>query len=443
MEYETQELEQAILGQVMKNPDCMSEIGTVIQAGDFFSLDHQNIFSAIEDLYENKKPVTVISAYALCAKRGQIFSSDYLKTIVANTASARNVTHYAGVLAGKAKERKIYQAAQSIMDLYEDPRSADDKLDIAQALLMAIGERKSADVHDMPSILKNVVKSLEERFEAGGEILGLPSGFKAIDERIGGYRGSDLIIIAGRPGMGKTTFGMNIAEKCALAGGRPLIFSLEMSKEQLAERSICSIGNIPLKLMRSGQVMASNEHCSSLSASIGRMIKTNMKIIEKGAISIGEMKSISRRENRKSEVSMVLVDYLQLMDSKAEGQVQKITEISGGLKALAKELDCPVFALSQLNRSVESRPNKRPVPSDLRDSGAIEQDADIIHFLYRDVVYDPNTNNPNVTEVGTAKFRHGETGTDLLASELHVSRFVDFHGTFIEDEPVENKRGQY
>jgi replicative DNA helicase len=353
----------------------------------------------------------------------------YLAELEENTPSVSNIRAYAQVVRERASLRRLIEAAQDIADAGFNPqgRSSAELIDEAERLIMQIGEQgpKAGGPRDVGALLAETVERIEELCNTGSDITGLSTGYVDLDRFTSGLQKSDLIVIAGRPSMGKTSFAMNLVEHAALSQNAPvLVFSMEMPAEQLVMRMLSSIGRINQTEVRTGKLDRGG--WDKLSKAVGKLKDASLLIDDTPALTPTELRSRARRIKREhGDLAMIMVDYLQLMRvaGASEGRTAEISEISRGLKALAKEFRCPVVALSQLNRALEQRPNKRPVNSDLRESGAIEQDADVIMFIYRDEVYNPESPDQGVAEIILGKQRNGPIGTVRLAFIGEYTRF--------------------
>ena len=344
-----------------------------------------------------------------------------------NTPSAANIRRYAEVVSEKRTLRDLLAASAQIADLAnaDGSKPIDQRIDEAQAVIFSLAERRGGGADDPEGIgvlLPGVVDDVQARFDRGGAITGLSTGFDDLDAKTCGLNPGDLVVVAGRPSMGKTAFALNVAEHVAVNEGKPaLVFSMEMGKKQLSERSIASIGRVSMNALRSGRM--SDDEWSRMSFAIGKLFKAPLLIDDAPALTVTQMRSRARRIAKKHGLSLVVVDYIQLATGEGQSREQEVSSISRGLKALAKEFNCPVIALSQLNRKVDERPNKRPLMSDLRDSGAIEQDADLILMMYRDEYYHPETTDKGIAEIIVAKQRMGETGIIPVLFRGEFSRF--------------------
>ena len=425
------ESEQSVIGGLLIDPNAFDRIDFLAES-DFYRADHRIIFRHIALMLSERKPVDVVTvAESLVSAGDNEVGLAYLGELQANTPSAANIKRYAEVVSEKRALRDLLEASSQIAEVATNDSSspASQRIDEAQAIVFALAERRAQsgneDAEIVGSILAGVVADIHERFDRGGQITGLPTGFSDLDEKTCGLQGGDLVIVAGRPSMGKTAFAINVAEHVAVKEGKPaLVFSMEMNKKQLTERSIASLGALPMQSIRSGQ----NIDFDKMSFAVGQLYKAPLHIDDTAALTVMQMRSRSRRLARKNGLSLIVVDYIQLArgdsaSTKNGNREQEVSSISRGLKALAKEFNCPVIALSQLNRKVDERADKRPMMSDLRDSGAIEQDADIILMMYRDDYYNKNSPEQGIAEIIIGKQRMGETGTVKVLFQGEFSRF--------------------
>lgn len=426
------EAEQSVLGGLMISADAWDGVAEQITAEDFYRPDHRLIFRQIHHLAENNEPVDLVTLADRLQASGELDGAGghaYLAELAENTPSTSNIRAYAQVVRERASLRRLIEAAQEIADTGFNPqgRSANELIDEAERLIMQIGEQgpKAGGPRDMGTLLTETVERIEELCNSGGSITGLSTGYTDLDRYTSGLQKSDLIIVAGRPSMGKTSFAMNLAENAALAQGAPvLVFSMEMPAEQLTMRMLSSLGRIDQTQVRTGQL--DQQGWEKLGKAVGKLKNASLLIDDTPALTPTELRGRARRVKREyGDLAMIMVDYLQLMRvaGASEGRTAEISEISRSLKAIAKEFRCPVVALSQLNRALEQRPNKRPVNSDLRESGAIEQDADVIMFIYRDEVYNPESADKNIAEIILGKQRNGPIGTVRLAFFGEHTRF--------------------
>jgi replicative DNA helicase len=415
--------EQSILGGILLDNQALNSVLEVLEHRDFYSESHRKIFAAILDLSERNEPCDLITLSSILKDRKQIDQVGgmaYLASLVDSVPSAANVGHYAKIVKEKAILRRLIGTATEILTKsYNAGADVDEVLDEAEHAIFEISENKIRPAfYPIKNIIKDSFKTIEKLYERKELITGVPTGFEKIDDLTSGLQKSDLIIIAGRPSMGKTAFALNIAQHAATDAGIPVaVFSLEMSKEQLALRMLSTTAKVDSQRLRKG--FLGETDWPKLTTAAGRLSEALIFIDDTPAITALEMKAKARRLKAESGLGLIILDYLQLMRGGAyrDSREQEISEISRSLKALAKELNVPVIALSQLNRKVEDRTNRRPHMADLRESGAIEQDADVIAFIYRDEVYNKSEDNPEkgLAEIIIGKQRNGPTGMVKLA----------------------------
>jgi replicative DNA helicase len=422
------EAEQSVIGGLLLDPNRLDDVLEICTADDFYNIDNRAIFAAICDMGATGKTVDVITLSEKLNDSGElerVGGLGYLVEIANNTPSAANVKAYASILADRAMERRITEAGQRIAELGDDESiPVDDKLDTLHGELSGLERRDGAEVINFNVILKARIKEIDEKFH-DKKPRGLMTGFNALDERYQGISQVAMWVLAARPGQGKTAFALNVALNQARQGKEVLIFSLEMGKDELTDRLLSASGGLPSGRIRTGKLLEDDWHKLSTATTILKDLKIH--IVDIPAIDINRAKAIARKFNRYNKLGLVVIDYLQLMtNSKAKNRFEEVSSVSREIKAMAKTLGCPVMALSQLNRGVEKQGNKRPSMSDLRESGQIEQDADIITFIYRDEYYNENTPNKGMAEFITSKFREGEVGTDVLGAELQFARFINF-----------------
>lgn len=426
------EAEQSVLGGLMISADAWDGVAELIAPEDFYRPDHRLIFRQIRHLAEASAPIDVVTLADRLQASGELDAAGghaYLAELAENIPSASNIRAYAQVVHERASLRRLIEAAQEIADTGFNPqgRTSSELIDEAERLIMQIGEHgpKAGGPRDMGTLLAETVARIEELCASGGDITGLSTGYADLDRITSGLQKSDLVIVAGRPSMGKTSFAMNMAEHAALAQDAPvLVFSMEMPAEQLTMRMLSSLGRIDQTLVRTGRL--DQQGWEKLGKAVGKLKNTSLLIDDTPSLTPTELRGRARRVKREhGDIGMIMVDYLQLMRvaGAAEGRTAEISEISRSLKAIAKEFRCPVVALSQLNRSLEQRPNKRPINSDLRESGAIEQDADVIMFIYRDEIYNPDSADKGIAEIILGKQRNGPIGTVRLAFFGEYTRF--------------------
>ena len=429
------EAEQSVLGGLLLDNSAWDRAGDLLTDSDFYRYEHKAIYAAIGALVATSKPADVITVYEQLQSRGKAEECGgiaYLNALAQSVPSAANLRRYAEIVRERAVLRKLIEASDEIATNAFNPqgRAVSQILDEAEGRIFKIGEegsRTRQGFQSMDQLVVQLIDRVTELHENGAEeVTGVRTGFYDLDRLTAGLQAGDLIVLAARPSMGKTAFALNIAENVAVNEGLPVaVFSMEMGASQLALRMVGSLGRINQSNLRTGKL--GDDEWERLSEAVDKLKNASVFIDETAALNSAELRARARRQARQcGKLGLVVVDYLQLMSgssSSDENRATEIGEISRGLKALAKELQCPVIALSQLNRSVESRPDKRPMMSDLRESGAIEQDADIIMFIYRDDYYNTDSKEPGVAEIGIAKQRNGPTGTVRLTFLKPLSRF--------------------
>jgi len=425
------EAEQSVLGGILLDNQGLNPVLEVITSRDFYSEAHRRIFEAMINLSERGEPVDLITLSSILKDRTQLDKAGgaaYLAGLVDNVPSAANIAHYAKIVKEKAILRGLINTATEILGkTYAPGADVDTVLDEAEQAIFEISEKKIRPAFfPIKDIVKDSFRTIEDLYARKELITGVPTGFEKVDDLTSGLQDSDLIIIAGRPSMGKTAFALNIAEFVGIHRGLPVcLFSLEMAKEQIAMRMLAATAKVDSQRIRKG--FLGETDWPKLTTAAGILSEAPIFIDDTAAITVLEMKAKARRLKAEHGLGLVIIDYLQLMRSSAakDSREQEISEISRSLKALAKELSVPVIALSQLNRKVEDRTNRRPQMADLRESGAIEQDADVIAFIYRDEVYNKAEDNPEkgMAEVIIAKQRNGPIGTVKLA---FLEKFTSF-----------------
>ena len=425
------EAEQSVIGGILLDNQALNSVLEVLGVEDFYSEAHRKIFAAIIELYDRNEPCDLITLSNILKSKNQLDQTggaSYLSSLSDNVPSAANIDHYSKIVKEKSILRKLIGTATDILSKsYDAGTDIDTVLDEAEHAIFDISENKIRPAFSpFKDIIKESVKTIEKLYERKELVTGVPTGFEKIDDLTSGLQKSDLVIIAGRPSMGKTAFALNIAQYAALeANVAVAIFSLEMSKEQLALRMLSSEAKVDSQRIRRGFLGESD--WPRLISAAGRLSEAQIFIDDSSAITALELKAKARRLQSTVNLGLIILDYLQLMRGGGyrESREQEISEISRSLKALAKELNVPVVALSQLNRKLEDRTNKRPQMADLRDSGAIEQDADLIAFIYRDEVYEKSEENPEkgMAEIIIGKQRNGPTGTVKLAFQDKFARF--------------------
>ena len=426
------EAEQAVLGGLMLDSNAWDAVADIVTATDFYRRDHRLIFEAIAEVAEKRGSCDAVTVSEQLERKGrldEIGGLAYLGTIARDTPSAANVRAYAEIIRERSILRQLVAAGGEIAAAATDShgRSASELVDEAERRVFEIAERGSRGKSGFVAIkdvLPQTIDRLDLLHQSPGEIRGVPTGFTLLDRKTTGFQPGDLIVIAGRPSMGKTTLAVNIAENAAIAKGVPsAIFSMEMSAEQLTLRLISSLGRVNQTHLRTGNF--SEEDWSRIQGAMAQLSGAPLYVDESPALTPTEVRARARRLKRERGLGLVVVDYLQLMQvpGTKENRATEISEISRSLKALAKELQVPVVALSQLNRAVEQRTDKKPVMSDLRESGAIEQDSDVILLIYREEVYDPNTTRRGVADIIIAKQRNGPVGEVQLTFLGEYTRF--------------------
>ncbi|WJN60237.1 replicative DNA helicase [Pseudomonas sp. SO81] len=427
------EAEQAVLGGLMLDNNAWERVSDAVSDGDFYRHDHRLIFRAVVTLAERNSPFDVVTLSEQLDKEGhlsQVGGLAYLGELAKNTPSVANIKAYAQIIRERATLRQLIGISNDIADMAYAPqgKSAVEVLDEAERQIFQIAEArpKAGGPVGINEILVKTIDRIDELFNTNEGLTGISTGFTDLDGMTSGLQPADLVIVAGRPSMGKTTFAMNLVENAVLRTDKVvLVFSLEMPSDSIVMRMLSSLGRIDQTKVRSGKL--DDDDWPRLTSAVNLLNERKLFIDDTAGISPTEMRARARRLAREhGEIAMIMVDYLQLMripGSSGDNRTNEISEISRSLKALAKEFNCPVIALSQLNRSLEQRPNKRPVNSDLRESGAIEQDADIIMFVYRDEVYHPETEYKGVAEIIIGKQRNGPIGTCRLAFIGKYTRF--------------------
>ncbi|MCL7419418.1 MAG: replicative DNA helicase [Methylobacter sp.] len=439
--------EQSVLGGLMLDNQTWDSVADKIVETDFYRKDHRLIFRAIAQLAEKQIPFDVVTLSEALEATGELENAGglaYLGMLAKDTPSAANIVAYANIVRDRSVLRQLIHVGTTISDSAFNPEGRDtaELLENAERQVFEIAEQKQrgqGGFLPIKSLLATAVDKIETLFEQEGNITGASTGFNDFDEMTSGLQPSDLIIVAGRPSMGKTTIAMNMAENIAIKNDKPVaVFSMEMPGDSLAMRMMSSLGRIDQHKVRTGKL--DDDEWPRLTSAINLLAETKLFIDDTPALTPTEVRSRARRLVREhGPLGLIVLDYLQLMQSPASGdnRVQQISDISRGLKALAKELNVPVIALSQLNRNLEQRPNKRPVMSDLRESGGIEQDADLIVFVYRDEVYNPDSPDKGIAEIIIGKQRNGPIGTVRLTFLGQYTRFENYAGNPYGDDDYE------
>ncbi|MCI7619668.1 MAG: replicative DNA helicase [Firmicutes bacterium] len=426
-----EEAERSVLGAVMLNKDVLSEVLEEVTADDFYNESHREIFRAIWELYKDNVAVDMLTVCEELKKRKSLDMAGgraYIATLTAEVPSTANAVEYAKIVAEKATLRQMIKTSEDITEKgYDAKMAAGEILDYAESGIFKIAQkRQKNDYAKIQDVLLNNIKIIDAASQNKDKIVGIPTGFKDIDEKTSGLQRSDLIIVAARPAMGKTAFALNIAQQSAVkAGSSVIIFSLEMSKEQLGQRLLAMQARVEMQKLKQGDL--DRKDWDRITMALDELNNTKIVIDDTPGISIMEMRNKCRRLKAEQGLDLVVIDYLQLMSmqGKSDNRQQEISTISRNLKLLAREMDCPVIVLSQLSRAPEQRQDHRPILSDLRESGSIEQDADIVIFLYRDDYYNENTDKPGVCEVNIAKHRSGPTDKVELTWVSRYTKFSD------------------
>ncbi len=437
------EAEQSVIGGLMIDNAAWDRVADIVVADDFYRRDHRLIFSAIGELAEQSQPCDAVTVSEFLARRGELEGAGglaYLGQLARDTPSAANIVAYGNIVRERAMLRELISVGGEIASSASsaDGRDASDLIDDAERRVFEIaerGQRRGSGFVELRKILPGTIDRLDELYTSDGHITGISSGFDDLDKMTAGLQPGDLVIVAGRPSMGKTSFAMNLAENAAISGKKAVaIFSMEMSAEQLSFRMISSLGRVNQSHLRTGNFTDEDWH--RINAAVTIMSEAKIFIDDTPAMSPTEVRARSRRLSREHGLGMIVIDYIQLMQvsGNTENRATELSLISRSLKALAKELRVPVIALSQLNRSVEQRTDKRPVMSDLRESGAIEQDADLIAFIYRDEVYNKETMRKGIADIIIAKQRNGPIG------EIHLTFLGEY--TKFENYLPENFGGE-
>ena len=434
------EAEMSVLGGVMLENDALNRALEILVPDDFYRDSHRQIYKALIALSDRNEPADLVTLIAELKKTGQLENaggSSYLATLVDYVPTAANMAYYARIVKEKSVARHMISVATEIVKRGYEGQEIEKTLDWAEKSIFDIaGMRSRPSYYSTREIMQDTFKAIEQLYERKELVTGVPTGYTDLDNMTAGLQKGDLVIVAGRPSMGKTAFGLNIVEHATMHAQKPvpaMIFSLEMGKEQLVQRMLCSVSRVDASRLRTGHLGDSD--WPKLTSGAGLLSEAQIFIDDTPAISVLELRAKARRLKAEYDLGLIVVDYLQLMQgNNSENRQQEISEISRSLKALAKELELPIIALSQLNRSLESRTDKRPVMADLRESGAIEQDADVIMFVYRESVYcdackrrdgSCDKNHALDAEIIVGKQRNGPIGTVHLTFKGEFTRFVN------------------
>ena len=425
----SREAEQAVIGSILTNPQSVAEAAEIINASDFYYAQNREIFAVAMDLFNENSAidfVTVSNRLAQNDKLEAVGGVVYLRNAAANVPTTHHVGYYSEIIKEKSTLRMLIKSAESISQMaYDGADDSDNILQRSEQLIYDVAAgHETNDIVPIKNVLMGSYQMLVENSQSQGGITGLNTGFDELNRRTGGFHGGELILIAGRPGMGKSSFAVNIAEHVAIHDNNTVaIFNLEMPKEQIVNRILCSQAMVNSIKIRTGDM--NGDDWEKIGDVVNKVASAPMYIDDTASINVAQIRAKCRRLKQTKNLSLVVIDYLQLMQSgkRSDNRQQEISEISRSLKILAKELNVPVIALSQLSRASESRSDKRPMLSDLRESGAIEQDADMVMFLYRDDYYNKETEDKNLAECIVAKHRSGETGTFKLGWRGEFTKF--------------------
>lgn len=425
------EAERSVLGAAMLSKDALADVIDVVRPEDFYNAGHKEIFTVMMDMFRENTSVDIVTVSDELKKRKAleiVGGRGYIATLSAEVPSTTNAAEYAKIVAEKASLRRLISTSEDIREKsYEEQMNPGEILDYAEKEIFEIAQaRQQNDYAPIKEVLLENVAMIDKAIQTQGQVIGLTTGFRELDKATAGLHKSDLIIIAARPAMGKTAFALNVAQNAAIKGNATvLLFSLEMSKEQLGQRLLAMEARVEMENLKKGNIERGD--WDRINMALDTLSKTNINIDDTAGISILEMKNKCRRLKAEKGLDLIVVDYLQLMqaEGRSDNRQQEISTLSRYLKLLAREMDCPVIVLSQLSRAPEQRLDHRPVLSDLRESGSIEQDADIVIFLYRDDYYNENTEKPGICEVNLAKHRSGPTEKIDLTWVARYTKFSD------------------
>lgn len=426
------EAEQSVIGAIFLDPQALITASEILIPEDFYRIAHQKIFQTMLDLSDKGNAIDVVTVTEELSARKEledVGGLSYLMELANAVPTAANVSYYAKIVEEKSILRRLIRTATKIVEeSFTREDEVEELLSEAEKRIMEVANRKNAgDFKHVKDVLVETYDKIEQLQNRSGDVTGIPTGFMDLDRMTAGFQRNDLIIVAARPSVGKTAFALNIAQNVAVkARENVAIFSLEMGAEQLVMRMLCAEGNIDAQVLRTGALTA--EDWSKLTIAMGTLSNAGIYIDDTPGLRVNEIRAKCRRLAQEKGLGMVVIDYLQLIQGsgrRGENRQQEVSEISRSLKALARELHVPVIALSQLSRGVEQRQDKRPMMSDIRESGSIEQDADIVAFLYRDDYYDKETENKNMIEIIIAKQRNGPTGTVTLAFKKEFNKFLN------------------
>ncbi len=418
-----------MLGALLLSPGAVNDVMDRLESADFYVPANQAVFEAISSLYSSSQPIDAITVADQLRNQGELDrlgGITFLTDLSEVVPTAANVEYYAAIVSEQSMRRRLLEAGATIGQLATDTSEEIDwVLDSAEQAIFAVAEKKVGDgLSSIGAHMDSTIAQIEEMEATSGTITGLPTGFRDLDEKLSGLQKTNLVVVAARPGMGKSVLVLNMARNIALKGGTVAVFSLEMSKEEIIQRLICSTGRIDNSKLRAGRLGA--DLWPRVLDAADKLFKAPIFVDESSFLTVTDVRAKSRRLQRKHGLDLVVVDYLQLMQGRSrENRQQEIAEISRGLKNLARELDVPIIAVSQLNRGLEARTDKRPQLGDLRESGAIEQDSDIVLFIYRDEYYNPESEQRGTAEVQIAKHRAGATGRVFMSFAPSFTTFGD------------------
>jgi replicative DNA helicase len=433
------EAETALLAAMIESNRLINEID-YIHSDEFYRLENQIIYTRLQALAFVGKPVdavTLVDALDSAGELDRAGGTDYIVELMTQSRGPANANHYANIIREKAMKRRLIRIGHEIAESGFGDGDVQESIDHAQGLVMGIETSSESEPEHINSILRDAIAEIDRRHRGGNQVVGVPSGFIDLDRLITSFQPGQLIIVAGRPGSGKTTVAMNIVENVTIGGKFCLVFNLEMTKRMLAMKSLSSLGKIPYDSVKKGEI---DDHCDKLTAATARFKDRTLYIDDNARLTSAQLVSRARKVAQKcgKKIDLIVLDYLQLLNDKGDGH-ERITKISRAIKIAAKELDCPIIALSQLSRALESRANKRPILADLRESGSLEQDADVVIMVYRDEIHEENSNQKGITEIIVRKQREGETGTVYLASRLDICRFENMTHPY---QPIAEQRPQ-
>lgn len=423
------EAEQAVLGSMLLSRDAVVDASEIVKPDDFYKESNKKLYSVMLDMFEKNIPIDLVTVVDELRSQNlleAIGGLDYITNLSSSIVTTANVSYYAKMIQEKATLRRLIQASSEIIELGYSGEDLHEVLDTAEQKIFDIAQgRDKGKFSPIKDVLMDTFYNIETLYKNKGHLTGVPSGFQDLDLKTSGFQQSDFILIAARPSMGKTSFALNIAQNAAMSVKEPVaIFSLEMSKEQLVNRLICSTANIDSQKLRTGNL--DDDDWPKLAAAMAPLSSAPIYIDDTPGLSVMDIRAKCRRLKLEKGLCLVLIDYLQLMEGRtnSENRQQEVSEISRQLKSLARELQVPIITLSQLSRAPEARSDHRPILSDLRESGAIEQDADLVMFLYRDDYYNKDSDKKNIAELIIAKHRNGPTGTIELLWMGQYTKFV-------------------